>query len=220
MNDSDFKFKYIELLFLTAEGRIKASDILQEVLNTEHENHLKYMREESEVNKGVVMPMFDKELYKKHHGRYPEEKEYNAHYQDSAYFLRLLALDILFHGLYLTQLLFEKNNIPKAVGGHNFFKAFLKLDCEFKNKIEAYVKENWGSNTTGLNVQNLLNQFQKNYTKFRYPHQNVEWAEGGYSSEKKLYEPDLYWLINFLMEEIRNWGQKELGGYSEKNSSN
>ena len=216
MNDLGFKYKYIDLLFQTAEGRIKASDILQEILNIEHENHLKYMREESEINKGVVIPMFDKELYKKHYGRYPEEKEYNTHYQDSAYFLRLLALDILFHGLYLTQVSFEKNDIPNAVGSHNFYNAFRKLDCEFKNKIEDYVRENWGSETSGLDVKSLLKQFQKNYTKLRYPHQNVEWTEGGYSSEKKLYEPDLYWLTNFLMEEIRNWGQKELDGYSEK----
>jgi hypothetical protein len=216
MNDPGFKFKYIELLLQTAEGRIKTSDSLQEIVNTEFESTLRYMNEFSEINKGVVIPVFDNELYKKHHNRYLGEKEYNLHFQDSANFLRLLALDILFHGLYLTQVSFEKNNIPNAVASHKFFKAFQKLDDKFKNTIEDHVKKNWGPGTIGLNVESLLNQFQKNFTQFRYPHQHVEWVEGGYSSQKILYEPDLFWLVNFLIEEIKNWGQTELDDFRRK----
>ena len=148
------------------------------------------------------------------------------HTQDCLHFLRLLALDILLHCLFLTQQNIKtedlhlvkqgknKNNDFGYVWNHNFYDSFIRLNKTFKDHIEACHRgiEHIADKPADIPekpilIKEVFDQLSDNYKEFRYPHQKIEFAPppADYELTKKFHKKFLYWLIDYLTTEIKAW---------------
>lgn len=140
-------------------------------------------------------------------GLYQEKKD-NLPLLEGQYIFNLLCLDILFHGVYLIDQDFEKENTPNPPGGHNYLSAFKCLGDNHENVIKNHFQNKKG-------LIKVLTKFHTDFNKIRYPHQHLmdmedfkgdkTKDESGFVYELNIYNKELCWLIDYLRKEITNW---------------
>jgi hypothetical protein len=131
---------------------------------------------------------------------------------EGQYSFGLLCLDILFHGVFLIDKDFEKGNVPKPTGRHDYLSALKRLDEKNKETIQNHFKDN-------ITLKKVLTKFHADFNRIRYPHQYLEDIEdlkgyetedgNGFVYELNYYNSELCWLINYLGEEIGKWIENE-----------
>jgi hypothetical protein len=130
---------------------------------------------------------------------------------NSHYSLSLHALDLLLYCSFILTYDFDENNVPNPHKKHDMKAAFNRLNEDIKKRfLEEF--DNFEFETP-KNFKKILQKFNSDYNRLRYPHQHLKLEKNGtYIFEINYETMVMQFVIKFFHKEIFEWAQSNSVG--------